>query len=81
MTDGDRIREDARRALRLDMGARLRGVTHKLGPDLTFQGPQGCVTGYLDRLAVTGVYPHADYLRTYVAVTGRARATAPCETP
>jgi hypothetical protein len=79
MTDADRIREDARKALRLDIGARLRGVTDKLGPDLTFRSSQGCVTGYVDRVAVTGVYAHADYLRTYVSVTGRARAVAPCE--
>jgi hypothetical protein len=79
-TDGDRIREDARKALRLDIGARLHSVTDKLGPDLTFRVPQGCVAGHVDRVAVTGVYPHADYLRVYVTVTGRARASAPCET-
>jgi hypothetical protein len=78
-TDGDRIREDARKALRLDIGARLHGVTDKLGPELTFQVPQGCVAGHVDRVAVTGVYPHADYLRVYVTVTGRARASAPCD--
>jgi hypothetical protein len=54
-------------------------VTDKLGPELTFKVPQGCVAGHVDRLAVTGVYPHADYLRVYVTVTGRARASAPCE--
>jgi len=80
MTDGDRIREDARKALRLDIGARLRSVTDKLGPDLTFRTAQGCVSGHVDRVAVTGVYPHADYLRVYVAIAGRARVTAPCET-
>jgi len=81
LTDGDRIREDARKALRLDIGARLRGIADRLGPDLTFRVPEGCVTGHVDRVAVTGVYPHADYLRAYVAVTGRARATSPCEGP
>jgi hypothetical protein len=80
MTDGDRIREDARKALRLDIGARLRSVTDKVGPELTFKTPRGCVAGNVDRIAVTGVYPHAGYLRVYVAVTGRARATAPCDT-
>jgi len=79
LTDGDRIREDARKALRLDIGARMHVVTDKLGPELTFRAAQGCVTGHVDHVAVTGVYPHADYLRAYVAVTGRARATAPCE--
>ena len=83
MTDGDRIRDDARKALRLDIGARLHGVTDKLGPELTFRTPGpalACVAGHVDRVAVTGVFAHADYLRVYVAVTGRARATAPCET-
>jgi hypothetical protein len=81
MTDADRIRDDARKALRLDIGARLRSVTEKLGPDLTFRAPQGCVAAHVDRIAVTGVYTHADYLRVYVAVTGRARASAPCDAP
>ena len=81
MTDADRIRDDARKALRLDIGARLRSVTDKLGPDLTFRASQGCVAGHVDRIAVTGVYTHADYLRVYVAVTGRARASAPCDAP
>ncbi len=79
MTDGDRIRDDARKALRLDIGARMRSVTDKLGPELTFRAPQGCAAGNVDRVAVTGVYPHAGYLRVYVAVTARARVTAPCE--
>jgi hypothetical protein len=81
MTDSERIRDDARKALRLDIGARLHGVTDKLGPDLTFRTAEGCVAGHVDRVAVTGVYAHADYLRVYVAVTGRARASAPCDAP
>jgi hypothetical protein len=78
MTDGDRIREDARKALRLDVGARIHGVTDKLGPDLTFRTDRGCAAADVDRVAVTGVYPHAGYLRVYVTVTARARVTAPC---
>jgi hypothetical protein len=79
LTDADSIRDDARKALRLDIGARLHGVTDKLGPDLTFRSPEGCFAGHVDRVAVTGVYAHADYLRVYVAVTGRARVSAPCD--
>ncbi|MGH7440640.1 MAG: hypothetical protein ACRENE_33530, partial [Polyangiaceae bacterium] len=78
MSDGDRIREDARKALRLDVGARIHSVTDKLGPDLTFRTDRGCAVADVDRVAVTGVYPHAAYLRVYVAVTARARVTAPC---
>jgi hypothetical protein len=32
----------------------------------------------VDHVEVKGVYPHAAYLRIYVAVTARARATVPC---
>ena len=33
-----------------------------------------------DRVEVTGVHPHAAYLRVYVSVTARARASMPCAT-
>jgi len=78
MTDGDRIRDQARAALRLDIGARLKDARDKLGDGLTFGGAKGCFHGDVDRIEVTGVYPHAAYLRVYVAVTARARATFPC---
>ena len=78
MSDGDRIRDQARQALRLDIGDRLRPVREKLSSDLTFGAASGCFHGDVDRIAVTGVYPHASYLRVYVEVTARARATVPC---
>jgi hypothetical protein len=78
MTDGDRIRDQARAALRLDIGERLRDVRNKLGDELTFGSEKGCFHGDVDRIEVTGVHPHAAYLRVYVAVTARARATFPC---
>ncbi|MGD0525094.1 MAG: DUF4403 family protein [Polyangiaceae bacterium] len=81
MTDGDRIREQARAALRLDMGERLRDARAKLGDGLTFGTEKGCFRGDVDRVEVTGIYPHAAYLRVYVAVTAHARATFPCSSP
>lgn len=78
MADGDRIRDQARAALRLDIGARINEAKAKLGDSLTFGSRDGCFHGDVDRLEVTGVYPHAGYLRVYVAVTGRARAEVPC---
>jgi hypothetical protein len=78
MTDGDRIRDQARAALRLDIGERLRDARNKLGDELTFGSERGCFHGDVDRVEVTGVHPHAAYLRVYVAVTARARATFPC---
>jgi hypothetical protein len=79
MSDGDRIRDQARQALRLDIGDRLRPVREKLSSDLTFGSAQGCFHGDVDRIAVTGVHLHASYLRVYVEVTARARATVPCD--
>ncbi len=79
LRDEDKIRDEARAALRLDIGERLREARAKLGDGLTFGGgAKGCFRGDVDRVEVTGVYPHAAYLRMYVSVTARARATVPC---
>ncbi len=78
LADGDKIRDQARAALRLDIGARVKDARDKLGDALTFSNDVGCFHGDIDRFEVTGVYPHAGYLRVYVAVTGRARAEVPC---
>jgi hypothetical protein len=78
--DGDRIRAQARQALRLDIGARLREAHDKLGQGLTFAAERGCFQGDVDRVEVTGVHAHAAYLRVYVAVTARARLLVPCLT-
>ena len=78
MTGGDRIRDQARAALRLDIGERLKDARSKLGDELTFGGDKGCFTGDVDRVEVTGVHPHAAYLRVYVAVTAHARIAVPC---
>jgi hypothetical protein len=77
-TDGDTIKNQARQALRLDIGDRLEPVKQKLSSQLQFEAAGGCFRGDVDRLQVTGVYPHAAYLRIYAEVTGRARATMPC---
>lgn len=79
MTDGDRIRDEARQALRLDLGERMRDVRDKLGDGLTFAREGGCFRGDVDAIEVTGVHPHAAYVRVYVAVTARARLAMPCE--
>jgi hypothetical protein len=81
MTDGDRIRDEARQALRLDLGERMRDVRDKLGDGLTFARGGGCFRGDVDAIEVTGVHPHAAYVRVYVAVTARARLAMPCEVP
>jgi hypothetical protein len=78
MTDGDAIRDQARQSLRLDLGQRLRDAREKLGQDLTFSAGGGCFKAEVDHFEVTGVYPHASYLRVYVSVTAQARAMLPC---
>ena len=79
MTDGDRIRDQARQALRLDLGARLHDVREKLGGDLTFERDNGCFRGDVDAIEVTSVHAHATYVRVYVQVTARARLTMPSD--
>jgi hypothetical protein len=78
MTDGDRIRDEARAALRLDIGTRIHEAESKLGDQLTFGGDKGCFRGEVDRVEVTGVHPHAAFLRVYVSVTAHARVEMPC---
>jgi hypothetical protein len=78
MTDGDHIRDDARAALRLDLGTRIHEAESKLGDELTFGADKGCFRGEVDRVEVTGVHPHAAFLRVYVAVTAHARVEVPC---
>ena len=63
MSSGDRIRDQARAALRLDIGARVKEAQAKLGDSLTFGDKDGCFHGDVDRVEITGVYPHAGYLR------------------
>jgi Domain of unknown function (DUF4403) len=78
MTDGDKIRDQARAALRLDLGERLQAVRAKLSSELTFGTADACFHGDLDKIEVTGAHAHGNYLRVYVAVTARASATMPC---
>jgi hypothetical protein len=77
--DGDEIRNQARAALRLDIGERLRAVKDKLSTNLSFGYGQGCLKANADKIEVTGVHAHGSYLRVYVAVTGRASAYLPCQ--
>jgi len=78
MTGSDKIRDQARAALRLDIGERLRDIKSKLSSDLTFGGKGACFRGNVDKIEVTGAYPHGSYMRVYVAVTARASVTMPC---
>jgi hypothetical protein len=76
--EGDSIRDEARAALRLDLGERLRTVRDKLSKDLEFGNGQGCLKADAGKIEVTGVHAHGSYLRLYVAITGRASVYLPC---
>lgn len=78
MSDSQKIRDQARNALRVDLGERLRGVREKLSTELTFGGPNACFRGAVDKIALTSAHTHGSYLRAYVNVTARANATMPC---
>lgn len=78
VADGEKMRDQARQALRLDIGERLRAVKDKLSNDMTFGNPGGCFKGELDRVEVTSAHAHGSYLRVYVAVTAHANANIPC---
>jgi hypothetical protein len=81
MVDGDKIRDQARSAMRLDLAERLKSVREKVTSELTFGGPTGCFKGDLDKIEVTSAHAHGTYLRVYVALTARAAATMPCASP
>jgi hypothetical protein len=78
MTDSDRIRDDARRALRLNLSERFAGLREQLASSLSFGDEKACFQGAIDKLEVTGIHPHGTYMRVTVGVTGRARLSMPC---
>ncbi|HEX4340946.1 MAG TPA: DUF4403 family protein [Polyangiaceae bacterium] len=81
LSDGDRIKMEARKALRLDLADRLAAVRAKLSSDLTFGDAKQCFVANVDKLELTELHAHASYLRVNVVVTARASASLPCATP
>lgn len=81
MTDGERIKAEAKKALRLDLTDRLQAVREKLGPELTFGSAKECFVGHVDKLELTELHAHESYLRVNVVVTARASASLPCAEP
>lgn len=76
--DGGAIRDQARSALRLDIGERLKAAKDKLSTDLSFAEGKGCLKAQTHKIEVTGVHVHAAYLRIYVDATASAAVTMPC---
>lgn len=79
--DHEGIRDQARAALKLDLGQRFAAVRSKLSDDVAFGGDLGCLRSNVAKIEVTGVYPHASYLRVYVTTTAQAAVHLPCPTP
>jgi hypothetical protein len=78
--DGNSIRDQARDALHLDIGARLQSVRDKMSSELSFNNGQGCLRAAVNKIEITGVHTHQNYLRLYVALTGQASVYLPCPT-
>jgi uncharacterized protein DUF4403 len=76
--DGSAIRDQARAALHLDIGERLKSVRDKLSSDLAIHTDQGCVHAEVMKIEVNGVHVHQAYLRVYVGITGSASIYMPC---
>jgi len=73
------IRDQARQALRVDISERLAAVKDKLSTEMSFSEDQGCVRGQVLRSEVTGVHPHATFLRIYVQVDAQLGLYMPCK--
>jgi hypothetical protein len=76
--DGNGIRDQARQALTLDLGERFRAVRERLSTDTPFDEGLGCARTQVSKIAVTGVYPHAAYLRVYLSLTAQGSVYLPC---
>jgi hypothetical protein len=78
MRDGDRIKAEARKALRLDLSERLREVRTKLSSELTFGSAKECLVGRVDKLELSELHAHERYMRVNIVVTAQASASMPC---
>jgi hypothetical protein len=76
--DANGIRDQARQALKLDLAERLATVRAKLSNDVAFDHGLGCVKTHVAKIDVSGIYPHASYLRVYVTTTAQASVYLPC---
>jgi hypothetical protein len=76
--DSNSIRDQARAALRLDIGERLKSVREKLSTDISFGNGQGCLKAQTHKIEVSGVHVHGAYLRVYVTANASASIYMPC---
>lgn len=78
LKDGDRIKAEARKALRLDLSERLHAVRSKLSSELTFGSSKECFVGRVNKLELSELHAHQHYMRVNVVVTAQAAASLPC---
>jgi hypothetical protein len=78
LKDGELIKAEARKALRLDLSERLHAVRSKLSSELTFGSAKECFVGRVDKLELSELHAHQHYMRVNVVVTARASASLPC---
>lgn len=79
LLDGDSIRDQARRALRLDISERINAVKDKLSTELNFADDIGCARAELLRTEMSGIFPHQTFLRIYVTVNAQGSIYLPCK--
>ena len=77
--DYESVRDQARAALRVDVSERLAAVREKLSTELSFSEDLGCVRAQVLRAEVTGIFPHAGFLRIYTQVDAQASLYLPCK--
>jgi hypothetical protein len=77
--DHDSLVDQARSAMRVDVSERLAAVKDKLSTELSFSQDMGCVRAAVLRSEVTGIFPHAHFLRIYVTVDAQAGLYMPCK--
>lgn len=77
-SDGDRLRDEARRALTLDVATRARPFLDDLEKRGAVRRAGVCSKLRLDRFEVVGVDVFDHYARVATALTGQLRVEAPC---
>ncbi|MFZ5443261.1 MAG: DUF4403 family protein [Myxococcota bacterium] len=76
--DRDGIRDQARAALKLDLGERFAAVRAKLSSDVPFDNGLGCLKANVAKIEIGNIFTHASYLRVYVSSTAQASVYLPC---
>ena len=76
--DGDKIRDQAKEALKLDLASRFAPVRARLSTELGFAEGAACLRSDVARIEVTGIHTHPEYLRVHLAATAQASVDLPC---